>query len=242
MRNVYYILSFLILFSYKNIHAQHIIDDSICSHRKYRHIIIDESDKYFPNNLLISDTFQYLYRPDFGCRYLDEDYLLCQIHQINDTLKVEDMPSLGITIETENLRILDINVRIIDIYKARLNPFHFTLFGEELFKEEYSGERNYGLLNYVSYVDSCIQDTTTKYLHLFLLVSKDEISLISSIEGKPVSIFCNINKIFDIQTYYSDILYFEPFFNLDEFYSLPEWADLLHQRIEDVIKKIMNNK
>lgn len=214
--------------------AQQITDEPRCR-KVYRHIILDESEKYLDNTIIIVDTFQYLYRPDFRCRYLDEDYLLCHIIQINDTFDVVELPFSMESCRKNDIKVLDVNVQIIEYYRSKEDPLIHAFFDEQLFREEYLGERNYGLFDYVAYIDSCIQDTTVSYKRLFLLVTNDEIPIIVSYQGKKDSVLCNINRIIEKQIFYSDIMYFKPNYNVKEFYSLSEWSSFLHQRIDKIV-------
>ena len=215
--------------------AQQIDTEPKCT-KAYRHLFFEESEKYFDNINLIVDTFQYLYRPDFRCRYLDEDYLLCHIIQVNDTIDVDELPFLVEFCNKHDVKVLDVDVQIIENYKSRDNPLINTFFGEQLFREEYLGERNYGLFNYVAYIDSCVQDTTNNFKRLFLLVTNEEISTISSYQGEKNSVLCNINRVVENQIYYSDILYFQSDYDTKFFFSLSEWSSFLHHRIDKIVR------
>lgn len=215
--------------------AQQITSEPMCT-KAYRHIFFEESEKYLGNLDLNVDTFQYLYRPDFRCRYLDEDYLLCHIVQINDTIDLAELPFSVEFCKKDDVKVLDINVQIIDCYKSRDNPLINTFFDEQLFREEYLGERNYGLFDYVAYIDSCAQDTTNSFKRLLLLVTNEEIPIIFSYQGENDSVLCNINRIIENQVYYSDIIYFQSDYNTKFFFSLSEWDSFLHQRIDKIVR------
>lgn len=214
--------------------AQHITKKSPCT-KTYRHLVFEEGDKYLCNKAPIVDSFQYFYRPDFQCRYLDEDYLLCNIIQINDTINVDELPfSIGY-VKKDDVKILDINVQVLESYKSKDNPCINFFFDEQLFKEEYLNKTNYGLFDYVAYIDSCVQDTTNCVRQLFLLVKNDEIPIIYSLQREKKSVLCNINRIIEEQAFYSDIIYFQSDYNTKDFYSLLEWSSFLHDRINEII-------
>lgn len=215
--------------------AQQTTSEPMCT-KAYRHIFFEEIEKYLGNLDLNVDTFQYLYRPDFRCRYLDEDYLLCHIVQINDTIDMDELPFSVVFCKKDDVKVLDINVQIIDYYKSRDNPLINTFFDEQLFREEYLGERNYGLFDYVAYIDSCVQDTTNSFKRLFILVTNEEIPIIFSYQGENDSVLCNINRIIDNQVYYSDIIYFQSDNNTKFFFSLSDWSSFLHQRIDNIVR------
>lgn len=215
--------------------AQQITSEPKCT-KSYRHLIFEEGEKYIKNENLIVDTFQHFYRPDFRCRYLDEDYLLCHIIQINDTIDVDELPFSVEFCRKYDVKVLDVNVQIIDYYRSRDNPLIHTFFDEKLFREEYLGERNYGLFEYVAYIDSCAQDVAISFKRLFLLVTSEEIPIIFSYQGEKDSVLCNINRILENQVYYSDIIYFQSDYNTKVFFSLSEWDSFLHHRIEKIVR------
>ena len=213
--------------------AQHIIDEPSCA-RKCRHLISDESEKFINKKDLIVDSFQYFYRPDFRCRYLDEDYVLCHVIKINDTIDVDKLPFSVDLRYASDIKVLDVNMQLIEYFRSKDNPLIYTFFGEQLFKEEYVGERDYGLINYVSYIDSCVRDSTNRVVRLFILVTNNEIPIINSLTGTMDSVLCNINRVIENQVYYSDIIYFQSDYNTKDFFSLSEWSAFLHHRIDSV--------
>lgn len=235
MNNAFVFITAIALLCVQNCMAQQITKESPCA-KAYRHLIFEEGDKYFGNDNPIVDSFQYFYRPDFRCRYLDEDYLLCHIIQINETIPVDELPFTVEFVNINDVKVLDVNVQIIDYLKSRDNPLIFSLFDEQLFMKEYLGERNYGLFDYVSYVDSCVRDTSNSIMKLFLLVKNDEIPIVFSFQGGKDSVLCNINRIIENQVYYSDIVYFQSDYNIKDFFSLSEWNSFLHQRIDKIVR------
>lgn len=228
-----YITSFVLLCVH-NCLGQHIDKESHCT-KNYRHLIFEEKDKYLCEKAPIVDSFQYFYRPDFQCRYLDEDYLLCNIIQINDTLNVEELPVAVGYVKKDDVLILNINVQVLEFYKSKDNPFINAFFDEQLFEEEYLNERNYGLFDYVAYIDSCAQDTTSHVRELLLLVKKDEIPIIYSLQREKEPVLCNISRVIEKQVFYSDIIYFQSVSNAKDFFSLSEWSSFLHSRIDKII-------
>lgn len=218
----------------QNCLGQHIDKESHCT-KNYRHLVFEGKDKYLYEKDPIVDSFQYFYRPDFQCRYLDEDYLLCNIIQINDTLNVDELPFPVGYAKKDDVRILNINVQVLESYKSKDNPFINVFFDDQLFKEEYLNERNYGLFDYVAYIDSCVQDTTSCNRELLLLVKKDEIPIIYSLQREKGSVLCNISRIIEKQVFYSDIIYFQSVNNVKDFFSLSEWSSFLHNRIDKII-------
>lgn len=235
MKTIYLFITVIVVLFGQNCIAQQITDELKCR-KEYRHIIIEESEKYFGDTNIIVDTFQYLYRPDFRCRYLDEDYLLCHIIQINDTIDIDELTFSVQFCNKDDVKVLDVNVQIIEYYRSRENPFINTFFDEQLFREEYFGVRNYGLFDYVAYIDSCVQDTTSSFKRLFLLVTNEEIPIVFSYQGENDSVLCNINRIIDNQVYYSDIIYFQSDYDTKFFFSLLEWNSFLHQRINEIVR------
>lgn len=235
MNNVFVFIAAIAILCGQNCIAQQITKESPCA-KEYRHLFFEESDKYLGNINPIVDSFQYFYRPDFQCRYLDEDYLLCHIVQINDTIQVDELPFSVEYVKKKDVKVLDVNVEIIEYYKSRDNPLISAFFDEQLFIEEYLGEGNYGLFDYVSYVDSCVRDTSNSIMRLFLLVKNDEMPAIFSFQGEKDSVLCNINRIMENQIYYSDIVYFQSDYNATEFFSLSEWNLFLHHRIDKIVR------
>lgn len=235
MKKKYYFIKVIVFLLGQNCIAQNIINEPTFT-RVYRHLFFEESEKYINSKNNIIDSFQYFYRPDFQHRYLDEDYIMCRIIQINDTLKVTELPFPVEFGKAFDVSVLDVNIQIIDYYKSRDNPIINTFFAEQLFKEEYNGERIYGLFDYVSYIDSCVQDSTSDFFRLYLLVTPDEIQFFNSFQNGIDSILCNISQIIDSQIYYSDIFYLKSDYNTKEFFSLSEWSSFLHQRIDRVVR------
>lgn len=234
MKTFYFIaIVIAFLFGQKSI-AQQITDEPRCR-KAYRHIILEESEKYFGNTNIIVDTFQYIIRPDFQCRYLDEDYLLCRIIQINDTFDIDELPFSVDFCRKYDVMVLDVNVLMMEYYRSRDYPFINAFFDEQFFREEYLGERNYGLFDYVDYIDSCVVDTSNRIKRLFLLVKNDEIPIVHSFQVRGEPLLCNINRIIKNQIYYSDIMHFKPNYNVKEFYSLSEWSSFLHHRVDKII-------
>ena len=198
--------------------------------KRYRHIVFPNHE-YIGENINEFDYFDYSFRPRFECRYLDDDLLLCRIDTILDTLNKDDHSfnlNLGLN---KSIIILVLNVKIIEWYRSRENPMIEMFFSGEYFKDEFVKGESHGLKDYVSYIDSCENDTSEIFAKVFLLVKEDEISKINFFRENNCYILCSCSKKLDGHDFCSDMFFSPLEYDTKYLYNLKEWCRFLHDRI-----------
>lgn len=201
--------------------------------KRYRHIIVESTGRYIEKNTSYADSFDYNFRPKFSCRYLDDDWFLCRIDSIIDTLCMNDIPFAD-NIEIDSTNILNLSVEIVEWYRSRESPVIDMFFSEEMFKDEFLNGKNHGLREYVSYIDSCINDTSKIFINVLLLVKKGEISEINYYCKNNCHILCNDTKKLDNHIFFSDMFFPLYEYESSELYDLIEWRNFLYKRISEL--------
>lgn len=198
--------------------------------KRYRHIVAPNGE-YIGVDINEADSFDYFFRPRFDCRYLDDDLLLCRIDNIIGTINKDSLPFIFNWGLDKSIAILVLDVKIIEWYRSRENPVIEMFFSKEDFKDEYVKGESHGLKNYVSYIDSCENDTSEIFSKVFLLVKEDEISKIKFFSENNCYILCSCSKKLDGHDFYSDMFFATPEYDTKHLYNLKEWSNFLHTRI-----------
>ncbi|MBQ6046457.1 MAG: hypothetical protein IJL38_02385 [Bacteroidales bacterium] len=200
--------------------------------RRYRHIILHETDKFNVPKISDTDSFAYFYRPEFKCRYLDDDYILCQIETINDTLNICDLPfNVCIGMNT-SVKVLDLQIRILEWYRSKESPLIEMFFSDIFFSDEFIYGKKHGLKDHISYIDSCINDTTERFAQLFLLVKEDEIPLLKKYYENNCKIMFSCSRMIGKKSFYADMFFIK--YETDELYNLNEWGKFLHHKMKEL--------
>lgn len=198
--------------------------------KRYRYIVAP-NDEYIGNNINDVDSFDYFFRPRFDCRYLDDDLLLCRIDTIFDTLNKDNL-SFNLNCGfNKSIIILALNVKIIEWYRSRENPVIKMFFSEEYFNDEFIKGESHGLKDYVSYIDSCENDTSEIFAKVFLLAKEDEIKKIKFFSENNCYILCSCSKKLEGHDFYSDMFFSTLEYDTKYLYNLNEWCQFLHARI-----------
>lgn len=195
------------------------------------------------------ERFNSFYRRSFEKRFLDEDYVLCTIESIEDTLSLlfmEENANIHYWDYMKNLNVcfLKLNVDILDIYRSKDHPMLPCFFGERLYYEELSNKQSYGLMEHINSLDSIVEN---KLYHrkdtLYLMVAEKEIGRLVSESRKGGKIFCNISGYYgDSKMIVSDIFYFSSDYKLNGFYSSREFQKYLHSIIKKQKKRIAKER
>lgn len=195
------------------------------------------------------ERFNSFHRRSFEQRFLDEDYVLCTIESIEDTLSLlfmEENANIHYWDYMKKLNVcfLKLSVDILDVYRSKDHPMLPCFFGEQLYYEELSNKQSYGLMKHIRYFDSIVEN---KLYHkkdtLYLMVAEKEIGRLVSESRKGDKIFCNISDYYgDSKMIVSDIFYFSSVYKLNGFYSSREFQKYLHSIIKKQKKRIAKER